>query len=89
MNFPPTDKARYERLRQLTPVEAVRAWIAGSFGIGDESALVEAIRKDRRVTLSESKISGRMIEWMEAAEEGELNPETDAADCLEKLAKKS
>ncbi len=38
MTFQPQNKERFERLRALTPMAAVRAWLDGDFGIGDEPA---------------------------------------------------
>lgn len=74
----PQNRKRFERLRALSPVDAVQAWLDGDFGIGDEAAMIEAIRKDRRVTLSDDEIIDTVIDAM-----GE---EVDAATCLERLA---
>ena len=69
---------RFERLRALAPIDAVRAWLDGDFGIGDEPALLAAIRRDTRVTASDDDITGTICEAMD---EG-----LDAAACLERLA---
>jgi hypothetical protein len=45
----PRDKKRFENLRSLSPVDAVRAWLDGDFGMGDEPALISAIRRDSRI----------------------------------------
>jgi hypothetical protein len=75
--IPPTDPERFERLRLLNPLEAVEAWIDGAFGLGDEPALIEAIRKDFRVTLSDDEIIDIMMEaWDE---------EWTAPTCFKKL----
>ena len=72
---------RYESLRKLTPAEAVQAWLDGDFGIDDESAMIEAIRKDSRVTLSDEEIIDVVGE---AIDEG-----LDAEQCLARLERKS
>jgi hypothetical protein len=58
------DKERFEQLRNLSPVEAARAWLDGDFGIGDEPALIEAIRKDKRIKLSDDEIIDFFTEAM-------------------------
>jgi hypothetical protein len=52
----PRDQARFDHLRSLQPAEAIRAWLNGSFGFGDEPALTEAILKDPRMDLSPREI---------------------------------
>jgi len=37
----PRDQACFDQLQSLQPVEAVRAWLTGSFGFGDEPALIK------------------------------------------------
>jgi len=78
MAFQPQNKERFERLRALTPLAAVRAWLDGDFGIGDEPALLAAIRRDPRVTGSDDDITDVICE---AIDDG-----LDAAACLERLA---
>lgn len=70
---------RFQRLRQLTPVEAAKAWLSGEFGICDEAAMIEAIRKDARITLSDAEI--RDFFFKALGEE-----DTDAQRCLDELA---
>jgi hypothetical protein len=72
------NKERFESLRALAPIDAVRAWLDGDFGIGDEPAMIEAIRKDARVSLSDDDIIDVVSDAMD---EG-----LDAAACLERLA---
>ncbi len=72
------DKERFEKLRALTPIDAVKAWLDGDFGNGEEPALIEAIRKDARITLSDDAILDAICEAMEE--------ELDAQACLERLA---
>jgi hypothetical protein len=59
---PPVNPKRYEKLIALPPIEAVRAWLEGDFGLGDEPAMISAIRKDSRITLSDADISEAMWE---------------------------
>ena len=71
---------RFEKLRTLSPIEAVRAWLDGDFGFGEEAALIAAIRKDTRITRSDDGIIDFMADAL--MEEG-----TDAQECLAFLAK--
>ena len=70
---------RFEHLRRLSPVEAVKTWLDGDFGIDDEPALIEAIRKDPRIKQTDDQI----LDFMGDAimEEG-----LDPKECLENLA---
>jgi len=74
----PQNKKRFETLSTLAPVDAVRAWLDGDFGIGDEPALISAIRKDSRISLSDDAITDAI---MDAMDDG-----LDAPACLERLA---
>lgn len=74
----PQNRKRFERLRRLSPLDAVQAWLDGDFGMGDEDAMIAAIRKDPRITASDDQIIDTIIDAM-----GE---EVDAATCLESLA---
>ena len=78
MSFPLQDKERFERLRALKPVEAVKAFLEGDFGIGDEPAIIEAIQKDSRISLSDDEIMEALCDALDA----ETKPET----CLEQMA---
>lgn len=71
------NKERFKRLQTLTPIEAVQAWLEGDFGIGDEAALISAIRKDKRVSLSDDQIIDTMC--------GAMDEGLDAPACLERL----
>lgn len=73
-----SNQQRQEALKKLSPLEAVQTWIDGDFGLDDESALCEAIRKDPRVTLSDDDISEIIFEA--------ILTDGDAAACLERLA---
>jgi len=76
--MPPQDKKRFEQLSALSPVDAVRAWLDGDFGMGDESALISAIRKDSRIKISDDAIEDVIMDAMDE--------ELDAEACLERLA---
>ena len=78
MTFQPQNKERFERLRALTPIDAVRAWLDGDFGIGDEPAMLAAIRRDMRVAGSDNDITDTICEAMD--------DDLDASACLERLA---
>lgn len=76
--MPTPNQERFNRLRALSPIDAVQAWLDGDFGIGDEPAMIAAIRRDTRVSLSDDDIIDIV---MEALDEG-----LDASACLERLA---
>ena len=65
-------------LRALSPVEAVQTWLDFKFGIGDEPAMLEAIRRDSRVRVSDAEI----INVIQNAMDEKLSAEA----CLERLA---
>ena len=71
------NEERFEALRALSPVEAVRAWLDFRFGIGDEPAMLEAIRRDSRVRLSDKEIADLILNAMDE--------ELSAQACLERL----
>ena len=73
------DNKRFERLRALSPIEAVQAWLDGAFGFDDEPALLEAIRRDSRVQLSDKEITDVILAAMD--------DESNAQECLERLVK--
>ena len=78
MTFQPQNRERFDRLRALAPIDAVRAWLDGDFGIGDEPALLVAIRRDTRVAGSDDDITDAICDAMDDG--------VDAAACLERLA---
>jgi hypothetical protein len=73
-----SNTGRFEALRALTPIAAVQAWLEGDFGMGDEPAMIAAIRKDARVSLSDDDIIDAIC--------GAMDEGLDAQDCLERLA---
>jgi len=77
MGFQPANIKRFERLRALSPLQAIEAWMTGDFGLGDEPALVEAIRKDTRVTLDDDGVADVIATAMDDG--------VSAAECLERL----
>ena len=76
--MPSARRQRYERILALTPIQAVEAWLTGNFGLGDEPALLQAIRKDPRVVLDDEMMIGAIAAAMD---EG-MTPE----ECLDVLA---
>ena len=78
--FPPTNKERYEALRKLSSLEAVKAWLDGAFGIGDEPAMLEAIRKDPEISLKDREIENVIMNAMDE----DWTPE----ECLAELRKR-
>jgi hypothetical protein len=64
-------------LKELTPVQAIEAWLDGKVGIDDEEILLEVIRRDRRIALDNDQIIDFVFEAME---EG-----LDARQCLARL----
>lgn len=76
--MPTLNQERFDKLRALSPIDAVQAWLDGDFGIGDEPAMIAAIRRDTRVALSDDDITDIV---MEALDEG-----LEASACLERLA---
>jgi hypothetical protein len=74
----PQNRKRFESLSALAPVDAVRAWLDGDFGMGDEPALISAIRKDARISLSDDDITDAILDAMDNG--------LDAPACLERLA---
>ncbi len=47
---------RQARLARLSPDGAIRAYLAGDFGIGEDAILCDAIRNDPGVTLTDEEI---------------------------------
>jgi hypothetical protein len=74
----PQNKKRFESLSALAPVDAVRAWLDGDFGMGDEPALISAIRKDTRISLTDDDLTDAILDAMDNG--------LDAPACLERLA---
>ena len=70
---------RFEQLRALSPIKAVQTWLEFAFGFDDEPALLEAIRRDSRVQLSDKEITDVICDAMDN--------ESNARECLERLAK--
>ncbi len=77
--FPKVNKERFEKLKSLSPMDAVRAWLDGDFGFGDEKALIDAILKDIRINLSPQIIEEFMSDAID--EQG-----GDAQTILDRLA---
>jgi hypothetical protein len=73
----PQNKERSARLLALAPIDAVQAWLDGAFGIGDEPAMIAAIRMDARVVMSDHDIIDVMGDAMDE--------NLDASTCLGRL----
>ncbi|MGP8238075.1 MAG: hypothetical protein ACLQVW_22065 [Limisphaerales bacterium] len=65
-------------MKALSPVDAVSVCLNGDFGMSDEAALISAIRKDQRITLSDDELMDLIVEAMEDG--------VEAPACLERLA---
>jgi hypothetical protein len=61
----PKNRERFVRLSALSPAEAVQAWLDGDFAMGDEPALISAIRKDQRISLSDDDLEDAMLDAMD------------------------
>ncbi len=72
------NKERCEQLRKLTPLEATRTWLEGDCDMEDEPALIEALRKDKRITLADDKIIDLFAEAL-------MEEDVDAQEFLERL----
>jgi len=51
------EQDRYDTLKSLSPLEAIRAWLSETIGPGDRSALALAIQRDRRIELDDDEIA--------------------------------
>lgn len=72
------NKERFEHLRSLTPLEATKTWLEGDFGLDDEPALIEALRKDKRISLPDDKIIDLFAEAL-------MEEDVEAQEFLERL----
>ena len=77
--FQPQNQERFEKLRTLSPVAAMQAWLEEDFGMGDERALMAVIRKNTPVTLFDDNRIEAIGDTMDAS--------LDAPACLKRLAK--
>jgi len=75
--IPMRDIENYRRLERLSPLEAIRVFLDGDFTIGEDEALMSAIRGDLSVRLSDERIADIMADCMEI----EDSPE----ECYRKL----
>jgi len=73
----PQDMKSFAELSALLPVDAVRAWLDGDFSIGDEPAMISAIRKDPRIKMSSAAIEDAILDAMDE--------ELDAEACFKRL----
>jgi hypothetical protein len=61
------------------PLCGGQCWTDGDFGIGDEAAPIEAIRKDKPITRSNDEIIDFMADAL-------MEEASDAQQCLDRLA---
>jgi hypothetical protein len=54
-----------DRLENLDALAAIKAWLAGDFGYGEENVLILAIRRDTDIDLSDSEIKEIFCEAIE------------------------
>ena len=59
------NQERFDALRKLSPIQAVQAWLDGDFGMDEEPALIEAIRKNPNVLWDDDEIFDIFVEAME------------------------
>jgi hypothetical protein len=78
MKFQPQNNERLDKLLTLSSIDAVQALLDSDFGIGDESELLMAIRRDIRITASDDDITDTICDIMKA--------DSNATTCLEHLA---
>jgi hypothetical protein len=79
---PINERRRSQKFANASPLEAAAAWLRGNFAIYDEPAMVEAIRRDYRITLIDADIVEFFFGVM-----GESG--WDPQLCLDTLAKRS
>lgn len=61
----PQGVALSDRLETLDALGAIKRWLAGDFGCGEEKLLMLAIRRDTHIDLSDSEIKEIFCEAME------------------------
>ncbi len=64
-------------IRDMTPLQALQSWLDGKVGIEEEAALLEALHKDKQISLSDEEIIDCVFDAMES--------ELGAKECLERL----
>jgi hypothetical protein len=67
--FPIKDPENYERLKKLSPLEAIKTWMDGDFTIGEDDALLFAIRAGTKTQLSDEKIADLIFECIETEDD--------------------
>mgnify|MGYP003335833966 CR=1 FL=1 len=51
------EKDRFDSLKDLSPVEAIRTWLCDNCTHGERGYLVAAIQRDRRIELDDDEIA--------------------------------
>lgn len=59
------DFERHGHILRMSPLEAARTWLDLEFGIGDETALCFAIRKEPRIALDNDALIDLAMEAMD------------------------
>jgi hypothetical protein len=77
MKFPIPDPENYRRLQGLGLDEAIRTFIDGDFTIGEDDAILEAVRKGLSFEVSEEAIWSVLGDCLE--------DETDVEECKRRL----
>jgi len=52
-----TEQNRLVALKTLSPLQAIQAWLCDSFDHGEQTYLVAAIQRDRRIELDDDEIA--------------------------------
>ncbi len=66
MRFPAPDPKNYQRLRNLSPEEAIACYLGGDFTIGEDPALLEAIQRGLSLPMKHEAIQEILFVCLEA-----------------------
>ncbi len=66
--FPIPDPAHFAFLKHLPPHQAIQIWLDGDFRIGEEPALLHAIKSGFSLNISDSALMDIIFDAMEAEE---------------------
>jgi hypothetical protein len=78
----PNHNDPFDRLESLDALGAIKAWLAGDVGYGEENVLMLAIRRDTGIDLSDSEIKEIFCEAIEDEREPmHVLQELIRADC--------
>jgi hypothetical protein len=51
------EREHLDRLKSLSPLQAVQAWLREDYGQGERNYLITAIQRDRRIELDDDEIA--------------------------------